>query len=969
MSKQSKKGKRNSDELDIILAQLKKSYNDDNMSDIDDDDSDSFETTEDSALNSILEKLFSNNDIEASDTKIEADTDEVNENDDDLTVPDGHIEYESFVDDSDDTEISLVPDGSDEIIEEDTDDTADSNDYSIINDSGESSEEAEAIESVDEEDSSSLLEKINSDNDSEQDVEDILHLMFASNTSENIEHDEYDASVKAEEAEEIKQEDIDSLGKPVDNSEFYDDPIIEEYSEEDLQEDELDIRSLDCGSEAYADDNIEFAVEDEEYDIASPEPERPTLILDPTLYTYDPLQQALPKFRTEPQNIVAKSSPEKKIEASSSVANDKTSTDNLDSNDISLLLKFGYDEEVKSKIGEENTQKILIDKDNDFSPESHRIPYGFCGKELTDRSQLKEIREKYRSDRRSLIIKACFVAVIAFAMFALEIFFEFFSDRSSFLIVLLCEIVLVALIALILYKKLITGILGIVRFEATSYSVLVFLMCAFMLCNLSYAFLYIINYSTVNTSDLMLFGVCTVIYTLIILVSDIISCQRQINTFDIISSSKTLYTTEKHKDTFLDISSVDRQGNSQRSSHMFSGERAYKIRQTSLISGYFRKMSKSSAESINLIYVLGIVPILALITGCTSALISGNIMRGISSMMITTFMCTPFSYILLPVLTEFITSLILKKNNSAFIGSEAISDYSKTDAIFFRDIDAIEVISYTEIQPSKSADSQKDLEIAYQVFNALGGPLGEFTKKLDNVCLNASAKSDVVINSIADNGIELYFDSSINVLIGDKNYMQNHKIKVKTDSNLNTAIKGFDRSVIYMAFDGIPKLGFIITSKIKPDFANTVSMLDSNAIKVFVDTYETQINDLYFEQNKTSISTAVNVCKSSEYESSDCRQLCDGAVICSSDSLTVADTIARSRNIIKQRKNNKRLHFALVLSGFFFSCLLALLLNVNEALFIISGLKTHITLLFNFIMALSLIPCIISTLKLTKNKF
>ena len=83
----------------------------------------------------------------------------------------------------------------------------------------------------------------------------------------------------------------------------------------------------------------------------------------------------------------------------------------------------------------------------------------------------------------------------------------------------------------------------------------------------------------------------------------------------------------------------------------------------------------------------------------------------------------------------------------------------------------------------------------------------------------------------------------------------------------------------------------------------------------------------------------------------------------------MAETIAFGQKIIDRRKKHKRLHALLVLGVFTVACLLTLLLNVDQAIPIISGLKSHLTFLLTVIMLLALIPGALSAYKLNKYKF
>ena len=958
MGKQSNKSKRENEDLDLILERLMQSFSQED-NDEDTDEEESSDPDDNAEFNQLLQQIMAGSNSASIETKSnEESSDEIDESE--------------FIRDEATEEAAVIADK--EIVD---------NEPVITNDEVITENEATC-----EEVSPSLYEKSTDENQSESDVDNVLQLMFSGSSThapepepepveavviedEVIEDEVVEDEVIEDEIiedevienEVVKDESIEATvaEDEITESEETEAQIVEDEYLED-EEDECDITEDEPGDYAPV-------VEDEEY-FNEPDPIdeddscdiRARLITDPEEYTYDPLQSVLPDFTPAPVSADKKDSVvgnPAKIVNNIGASDSKNEEISLDSNDISLLLKFGYGEEVKSRIGEVETQKAIAAKDNEFSPESHKTPHGFCGKELTDKRDTKRIREKFKSDKTIIIIQIILIFILTLVTLVLEGFFEFISDRSSYLAVCAVEMVIIAIAFGVLSKKLISGILGIIRFEANIYSILAYLIFSYTICNIITSLVYIIKATTIDTSGLMIFGLCILFYMLITLAAELLNCLRESSNFDMMRRTERFYTAEKRE-----------KSSGEKSSKIgaFNDENAYRLIRTSLLGGYFRKSSNSISCNINLIYVIGVVPIISLIIGCASALIGEDVMCGVYSMMITTLLCIPFSYILIPSATEYVTSIYFRTKKIAFIGKDAAEDLAKANALYFDDTDAVEIISYTEIHPSKSADGQKDLEIAQRVFASLDGPLAEFAYKInDSESEDPITKGEVVINSISENGIEIYFDSSTNILIGDKSYMNAHSIRVKTDSNLNSTIKGFDRSVIYMAFDGIPKLGFIVTSKIKSEFSAMISKLDESGIKVFVDSYEPQINDLYFEQNKQEGTPSVSVCKSEEYESTDYKPICDGSVICSSDCYALADAIVECRNIVRRRKKNQRTHFALVATGIFFACLLTALLNVDRAIFIISGLKSHISLVFNFIMLISLTPGIIGIVNTVKS--
>jgi len=982
-----RKKKSQSIELDSILEQFKKTYSSDSYGNLEDSLLETPESEEDEEINSILSKIFASEksmserngkakDIEEDENKSDSEqmSDEIvteivseDKNTDDEANEDVAEADEDIV-----SETESEPEAVEENASNDTLSAQNEVDnvLSVMLGGAEPSDndECQAVEDMrvideivedslpDEEDILELDDGIDYEEESEleNDLQEKQEPFEYADEDFAVADEEYDVSDESDviEAEIVESEPIEEEFVEEDD---LDEEVVEAYLPDEAVSERIDVLvdeiedSEECVDNVSAEnENVisETEVSPEENDVVE---KICHLVLSPDEYTYDPLQEGLATFGTTRDARVLKV-----IDLISDEA-EKNEEARFDDSDISLLLKLGYDKEIKAEVGGNVTEQILLDRDAYFAPEAHKKPFGYCGKEFSDRSQTNEIKKKYRSDKRACLLKLISVSVIAVIILSLYVFFEFFSDHTSYPLVMLFEMFLVALIAVILHKKLYSGILGIIKFEANLYSLSVFALIAYMIYDIVILMLYAIKQGDVDTSSLMLFGVTVAIYVILTLVSDLLNCIRESGTFDIMTAEDRIYTAEHSEDGKKDntISKVTK-----------SNENTYRICNTAIVSGYFRKISQGKIGAANLIYLIGIVPVLSLIIGCVSALVGGSIMNGASTVMFTALLCIPMAYVLMPSATEFIISKKMKSDDTAFIGTDAVGQYVKTDAIVFKDTDAVEITAFKDIRPSNSDENERYLMIAREVFESLGGTLADLSESYDEV-----KESKVIMNEITENGVELYFNESINVLMGNKQYMHTHKIKVKTDANLNAATKGADCSVIYMAFDGVPKLGFIINSKIKSKFADVSSLLETNGIRILVESYEPHINDVFFEQNKSENSSSVAVIRPDEYELSKKRYICDGEIISSRDSLSVAKAISLSRKILGTRKKNQRMHLALVVAGFILSCLLTLLINLTDSFAAFEWLRSHITLVFNIFMLWGLVPGVISLMKLEKDKF
>ena len=939
MSKKNKKDK----ELDIILEQLKKSYGAESSDVVEDLSYESHEAEEDAELSAVLSKLFSE-EQEAIESKSEGDSEDngVIENEtsepetsDENTIENEILELETSDENTIENEI-LEPETSDDnTIENETSEPETSDDNTIEN-------EILELETSDENTiENEILESEHFDTDEKNEKEEFYEseeLDYGSLEPDDIDSLE-STNFDPEFAVEDEEYDVlaDSLPEEVETSFGSEDitksTVKDETDEllEDLSEQLSNVPLKEVHEEIY----------EEVYK------KTPVLILDPSQYTHDPLQEGLPKFKPVPSKTELPASTPDLTEA-----NDPDKAEDFDSNDISLLLKLGYDDEIKSKVGGQKTQNVILESNRNFIPEDNQKPYGFCGEELVNRDQIPQIQQKYKSNKRSLLITLASVSILFLLILSVAVYFDAYSSRiDGFPILIAIEFVLVASIAAILYKKLYSSVVNMIKLVSDNYSVLLFVFAVYVLYDISALLTYAVNRERILPSEIALFGTCVALYALLTVTADYVNCIKEAAAIDLIASSNNLFTAEK-----VALNGIN-------SAH--SEEVSYKIRKTSLISGYFKKTSQSRPPVINLIYVLGVVPLIALIIGCAFAISSANVMTGITSATISVLLCIPFSCVCIFSFNEYAISAKLGTDKVAFIGYDAATEYSRIQNLTFKDRDVIFITSYSEIYP-QNAHGQSSLEIAYEIFNTLEGTLAEhrFSTEIRQL---KTQNQNVVVNSVSDNGIDINYALSTNILLGDKNYMRAHNIKVKTDSSLYGATKGSDRSVLYMAFNGVPKLGFIIGSRIAPEFIKAAHELELCGVKVFVESYEPHVNDLYFEQNADK-GLAVGVFKPQTYDPYICEDIGNGNVVCASDGFNLAKLIPISKRIVRQRKICKFINYGLMSAGFVLSVLLAFAINSKSDSALFEFIKTHCSLIINLILLMGLVPGLIALLKFNKDK-
>lgn len=977
-----RQGRKNKNELDIILEQLKKSYASDASDSLEDDLLENPTSEEDTELNEILGRIFTYEDpISAVETDIPADdaaeeisdvscahdstvdaAEELSVNDEDSINPEMAVEdiNEEAVNDS----VELSEDMIEEAGSFETDD--------IIGGAEESISDIEAVDNV--------LKEMFSKNNAAADTEEFQNAIesIIDDTTDNNDDDCLDGidngiaveeESDAESYTDVGYEEIQAVNEAFEDK-IDDIEAIEdiEYLEE-LEEQEWIVPETEGEDSAFAVEDEEYAVGDEEIpdedlaDEEKSEEERafvpypiPHIILSASQYTDDPLQDNLPIIDTIPALAFLRDQARDKMSDKEMSPKPETQPreESFDENDISLLLKFGYHDEIKSKVGEKKTKEVLLEADNSFVPDPTKKVFGYCGKELNSRRQISEIREKYKTDQRNIIILLSVAATLALCLMYINLSFEFFSDKvSAFPIMLLFDFMLVITLCGVLYKKIASGFNKLMKLGTSANTLFFIVAAAYGIYSVASLIAYAaIGYNS-NPDDLMLFGFCVSLYAILCLAADLFNCIRERKAFEIIASSDVFYTAERV---------VSKHGKKDGEDENI----AYRIRKTGLVSGYFRKTSFNEDIGIKPLYLLGIVPIITLVSGVTVFFLSRSFALSASIAMIILLLCIPAPYLFTSSLIRFIISRLTVSRDTAFIGNPAPDQMRKTSELVFDDSEAIDIIGCTEIHPGGRADTQESLQIARDIFFALGGTL----KNIDAAAASLDASPrEVVINQISETGIDIYYDSSINVLIGDKQYMLRHNIKVKTDTNLHAATRGDDRSVIFMAFDGVPKLGFIISSRIKPDFLKMSERLMRSDVRVCVKTYEPHINEIYFEQNKGNSISSVNVRKPDEYEDPRPIDICDGCIVSSSDAVSLADAIIQSGQISKRCKLNRMINVAIIAINIIlcFAMILFVLGDFSD-LSLLSGLRSHVEITFLGLIISSFIPAIIEIIDIIKKK-
>ncbi len=630
----------------------------------------------------------------------------------------------------------------------------------------------------------------------------------------------------------------------------------------------------------------------------------------------------------------------------------------LDDEEISLLLDFGYDDEAEAEAGHERTNEIKRRNSGEVSSFEESKIFGYCGEEYTQKIQSSQIKDRYVKDKKDLLIKSVVLISITAILFFMAII-NCFGTNVNYRLYSLIEILLLCVISLVSFTGLKKGVLGLFKLEPNYYSVPAIVIAITALYDV-FSIIYVsVTPEVIFQGTLLPCGFFAGIYVLAVVLSEYFECMAEAEAFEVISSADELYTAERFNKSNADSSSSHTHTNTPSFSGASLGDNVFEIRRTTLPKGYFNRVSKKQNYILGSFYLSGAVFVAALIIGLVSLIKANSIALAAYSSMVVILMGMPMSYALYKAIPKLASTLELKEKNCAIVGDMSSVEYSSVEALIFDDCDAIEIIDKLEIRPEGDSDVASSVRIASRALAALGGPISMITGSLVS---SDEGSPEISLVSVRDNGIEFYMDSTIYMLIGDASFMSAYGIKVSSDCG--TSGIGHN-NIIYIAIDGVPRLGYIINSKVKEEFISLVTELDKHGIKSAVKSYDPTVNDYYFEQNKIYGVSTISSYKPDYFYSRDAQYMADGGIFSVGDSKKIIYPLIESKKMNALKKKNKMISLLCSVLGCIVGAIFVIFVLLDNPERVVTFATIMLMLIFH---GVSILPTILNSFDLKKKR-
>ena len=670
------------------------------------------------------------------------------------------------------------------------------------------------------------------------------------------------------------------------------------------------------------------------------------IVLSEDSYTDDPLQWHLDRVKSK---LIDNVEDDNTQEASKK-------TVEMEDDDISLLLQLGYKDELKSEIGQERTDSVVHGISNSYRPDKNKIPFGFCGKEFFDSSQIDKIKQKYDYDKRMIVIKLALFSCISMVLLLLGLIFKNYTTVNSVIMFSVMELLITSLGCVVLYKELISGIKGVFKFSPTVFTMPIISLLVLTSFDIFNIISCIVKPNSITASTTSLFGFTTSVFFIFALAVELINCVREQKTFNLISASQDLYTAE----TLISQREDKSDANNLRSHEIRKQVKgnAVIVKKTRYISEYFKRCSESSYGIGNIMLVLGVVPLAAMILACIIIAMGRTASDVASTVVFAFYMCLSASFVLIMPVTLFAASQSLAERKCGIIGTGSVAEYADTNSVIFPDTSAFKIDNDIEVVPFGDVDMNSAMKTANRLFSALGGTMSDILGENPfNKDLSVS-EAEINIASVDNNGIELYMDNETHILLGNEKFVYERRRQLNFEAcDFIPAAASSGREVVYLAINGVVSLGYIMYFDVKTEFTDNVKLLALHSIRTYVSTYEPHIKAKRYNNCK------IGVYRPYDHESSSKPTSRYGGIVASGDAKNITYPLIMTSEVLQSVRKSSKVSVMFILAGIVVSFAITLVGYIAPGAL---GILRYRDIFTVIIQLLSVIPLTVSAIKLWK---
>ncbi len=564
----------------------------------------------------------------------------------------------------------------------------------------------------------------------------------------------------------------------------------------------------------------------------------------------------------------------------------------LTDDDVELLIDLGYAANLTQKVGSQRVEAIRYRRQDDEKARRRlRHVYGCAGEEYRSHEQDKHIKETYRRQTSSAVVRLVLGILLAFLMLLTDLL-PMFADRLPAAIAGipmssafgLTGIALLVLSVFVSWPLLERGFKGLMRFSPIPASMPVLLLIFTLLYDVITLFYgdcgILLNFPT---------GMSLIILT----VAEIMTVQRERMTFEVVSAHSrkiVMHPISPRK------KKVVRDGHIVKIINDDAGERAWRVHPTDQVAGYFRRSCEGTVRYRLLSTLLLCTVLSAFVVGLVTLIVTDAPRDAVTAFLLTVQVALPVSATVSFAYPMLFAARALAPRGCAIVGQSAVDEYAGEKTLVFDDTEMFRSKSSTEITIKGSGDNKKYIRYAKRLFRTLGGTLrGISTSDLSE----ETYEERVEILKIFERGVEARIDGKVNILMGTSSFMVQRGIRVPGESAELLVRRNVESSILYLAFDGKLRLGYEIDYRISGRFEQMAEELSRTGTAIAIETCDPSIQDDFLTRSRKVGQTPIAVVKPARFERHTESLLCDSGVVATRSARDIAEATAACDHLLE----------------------------------------------------------------------
>lgn len=499
--------------------------------------------------------------------------------------------------------------------------------------------------------------------------------------------------------------------------------------------------------------------------------------------------------------------------------------------DTGLLAALGFESKEEEQAGIEHAFARDVKKRRAPKEKPDTKTYDF---EYTDPSQTKSVVAAYKQTKQNLTIKLVITTIFAILLLAYEhlpmlgvIIADALNPARYPVVFIMVGLQLVLFAAVPAYEQIIYGFKKLVTGKPTLESI----PTVMILADVLYSVIVCLAYKVGDTPKLVGFPIA--IAMIILLLFAKISINREMYSFDVISTSKTKYVASD-----ATLNSQDGIG------EVTTDSKILTIDKTTFVDGYFARTYEES-ENVKSYVLKALLATLAiaLLVSIYAVIAFKSIVAMAFAFMAVIVTASPISLLIAYSYPLLFANRNAYNDESAIIGESTIDKYSETSIINVNDVVAIpsNCVKLQNIIIYNKNRIENVLYYASSMFTFTGGPLADVFESTTNE-IGRSDNVKIVESSMGFLKAEI---DGRKVLFCKKSELKNHGFDISSAVVKDDDVAP-DVSIMFMFIDYKLAAKMYIKYSISPEFEGVIKELDAHDVRVTLRTFDPNINDDLF---------------------------------------------------------------------------------------------------------------------------